>query len=296
MTTNTVAPLAPSSEREALPAPSFPGGFSVLMAVYGRDDVQLFEKAVDSVFGNTIQPDEFVLVVDGPVPELLAHTIRRIVGNQGVRPVWLPENVGLAKALNRGLQEVRTEWIARADADDVNLSDRFWKQADAISSLSGEVDLLGGFITEVDRNDVPIAVRAVPLTRERIVRRLTTRNPFNHMTVAYRTAAALSVGGYPDIHLKEDYGLWASMIANGARCLNLPDVLVRATTGRAMYKRRGGLKHAHSEVALQRHLYRLGQAGLASAIGVGAVRAAASCVPSGLRGWLYEAVLRKRHT
>jgi hypothetical protein len=45
----------------------FPGGFTVLMAVYGKDDPKLFTKALASVFDNDLKPDHMVLVVDGPV-------------------------------------------------------------------------------------------------------------------------------------------------------------------------------------------------------------------------------------
>ena len=42
--------------------------FSVSMCVYGKDNPQWFETAVDSVLNQTVMPDEVVLVVDGPVP------------------------------------------------------------------------------------------------------------------------------------------------------------------------------------------------------------------------------------
>jgi glycosyltransferase involved in cell wall biosynthesis len=272
---------------------TFPGGFTVLMAVYGRDDPELFRRAVESVYQNTIRPDDFVLVVDGPVPAPIDHLIEHFSARHGMRTLRLLSNVGLAKALNQGLALVRTDWVTRADADDVNLPDRFAKQAHAIRRIANQVDLLGGAIVEVDRQDVPLATRHVPLEHRDIVRRLATRNPFNHMAVAYRTKTAVAAGGYPDIHLKEDYGLWASMIAGGAQCLNLEDILVKATTGRDMYRRRGGVRYARSELDLQLHLHRLGHKGLPSALAYGCVRASVSLLPPGLRAWIYENLLRK---
>lgn len=272
---------------------AFAGGLTVLMAVYGRDDPRLFARAVDSVFANTLRPDDFVLVADGPVSDALEHVISRSECRHGVRAIRLHANVGLARALNRGLDLVTTEWIARADADDLNLPERFEKQANALLESGGKLDLIGGAILEVDRSGAPIAVRDVPCSGEAIARRLRTRNPFNHMTVAYRTSLVRSVGGYPNIHLKEDYALWAALIAAGARCANLPDTLVRATAGREMYRRRGGLRYARSEIALQAHLRRLRRKGLASAVGCGAARGAVSCLPPAMRGWAYEKLLRR---
>src|SRR5438105_6165619 len=102
---------------------NFPGGFTVLMAVYARDDPHLFGRALDSIYNNTLQPDAFVLVVDGPVPEAINQYMCRYQVARGMHILRLPTNVGLAEALNRGLTLVRTTWVVRADADDLNAPD-----------------------------------------------------------------------------------------------------------------------------------------------------------------------------
>ena len=43
--------------------------FSVSMCVYGKDNPEWFKTAVDSILNQTRQPNEVVLVVDGPVPD-----------------------------------------------------------------------------------------------------------------------------------------------------------------------------------------------------------------------------------
>ena len=271
-----------------------PVDFTVLMAVYGGDDPSLFERAVASVVHNTLKPDDFVLVVDGPVPVAIESQVRRLEENGAVRVSRLHENRGLAHALNTGLGLVRTEWVFRADADDVNRLDRFERQADVIRRRGTDVDVFGGAIVEVDRDGVALALRTVPLDHQGIVRRLKYRSPFNHMTVAFRTKLVLDVGGYPDIRLKEDYALWAQLIAADARCFNLDDVLVHATAGREMYRRRGGVRYAHSEWRLQALFVQLGVQNSAVALAVGALRACAALAPSWVRRWVYERHLRKR--
>jgi glycosyltransferase involved in cell wall biosynthesis len=274
----------------------FPGGFTVLMAVYGRTDSRLFERALASVYGNTLAPDDFVLVVDGPVPQSITELISIYQDHRGLRVLWLPRNLGLAHALNQGLAVVKTAWVVRADADDMNMPDRFAKQALAVRRLGGDVDVLGGWIEEVDSANSVLAIRSVPTDHEEIVRRLRTRNPFNHMTVACRTERLVKIGGYPDLHLREDYGLWASLIADGARCHNLADVLVRATTGAEMYERRGGLRYAQSEWSLQMHLIKTGHTNVASAIVCASLRAFVFSLPTSFRSWVYERLLRIRPT
>ena len=273
--------------------PSFPGGFTVLMATYQRDDLALLERAIQSVYANTVPPDAFVLVVDGPVPKALHDAIMSLRVKYGFEPHYLPVNVGLARALNAGLIQVHTRWVVRADADDYNIPDRFALQAAAVIQSEDSVDLIGGAIQEVEPDGSQLAVRRTVERHAEILRYAAYRNPFNHMTMAYRTDLALRCGGYPNIHLKEDYALWAQMLALGARALNLPDVLVLATAGRDMYRRRGGIRYALAEIALQRHLVRTGLKSPVLALLQGLGRAFVFILPSPARGWIYENLLRR---
>lgn len=270
----------------------FTGGFTVLMAVYAKDDIFLFEKAVKSVFKNDLQPDAFVLVVDGPVPDLLFNSIASFKDKHGIEVLHLNENSGLAKALNAGLELVRTEWIVRADADDLNIENRFSLQADFLNKKQN-IDIFGGAIQEVDRSGKFLAVRRTVETHEQIIKFAAQRNPFNHMTVAFKTKFARLCGGYPDIHLKEDYALWASIFACGAKAANMPETLVRATTGRDMYRRRGGIRYALAEIALQKHLVNVGLKSKHMAILHGLTRSTIFLMPSSIRGWIYKKILRK---
>lgn len=274
---------------------SFPGGFTVLMAVYKGDDVALFERAVDSVYSNTLLPDAFVLVVDGPIPSRLDGAIHKLQKQYGFEVLQMPENVGLANALNAGLRRVRTEWVVRADADDYNVPDRFQLQARVVSRTHDAVDVLGGAIQEVEPSGRKLAVRRTVESHADIVRYAAYRNPFNHMTVAYKTDLALRCGGYPCIHLKEDYALWAKMLASGARASNLANILVWATAGKEMYRRRGGMRYALAEIELQAHLVRVGLKSPILAFIHGLGRAQVFLLPSMVRGWIYQRVLRAKY-
>jgi glycosyltransferase involved in cell wall biosynthesis len=261
------------------------------MAVWRGDDHLLFEKAVRSVFANTLLPDELVLVVDGPVVPPLAATIEKLELEFGLNTLRLPENVGLARALNAGLEMVKTEWIVRADADDFNLPERFARLAKAINCKSVP-DLLGSAIVEVELDGTVRAIRCVPLTHVEIVQHLKYRNPFNHMTIAYRRELALKCGGYPEIYLREDYALWALMLHKGAVSKNLAEVLVHATAGREMYRRRGGWRYALGEIQLQRHLVACQVKGPLSAFLHGVARSLVFLLPIAWREWVYKHFLR----
>lgn len=49
--------------------------FSVSMCVYGGDNAEWFDKALESVINQTVKPQEIVLVVDGPIPDSIQNVI-----------------------------------------------------------------------------------------------------------------------------------------------------------------------------------------------------------------------------
>ena len=266
--------------------------FTLLMAVYEKDDPLLFDAAIKSIFDNTLQPSKFLLVVDGPVGNPLKTIISRYQEGfpELIKVCWLPVNKGLANALNRGLELVETDFVARADADDINAVNRFEMQYQYIAK---GFDLFGSVIEEVDRLGNQLSIKTPPLSQEEIRRYLTRRNPFNHMTVFFRTGLAIECGGYPELDLREDYGLWAKMIMRGARCMNMDMSLVKATTGEDFYRRRGGIRSVKAEIAMQNFLVGLGIKGRFEALIEVILKGTIFMAPSFIRAFVYRTLLRR---
>ncbi|MDH7942938.1 glycosyltransferase [Pseudohongiella sp. SYSU M77423] len=266
--------------------------FSVLMSVYRNDNPQLLVKAVESCFLNTVTPLVLILVIDGPITDQLEQKISDLESKYPLSIVRLPENVGLAEALNVGLKHVKTEWVARADSDDINMPFRFETQLRVLSDNDYNLDIIGSSIIEVDSNGSKVATRRPPYTHQEILNFSKQRNPFNHMTVMYRKSKVIACGGYPNIYLKEDYALWATMLVNNARAINIETPLVTATAGKDMYRRRGGIKYALAEVKLQKHLVNLGLKSMLSGVIDGFLRASVFLMPAKFRELIYLAFLR----
>jgi glycosyltransferase involved in cell wall biosynthesis len=225
--------------------------FSVLMAVYHKDDPSLFLMAIDSVFSNSLPPVKLIVVADGQLNNELERILNMFIKRSDFYLIRLEYNVGLASALNIGLKYVQTKYTVRADSDDFNYPNRF---SILISTLESGFDLAGSSILEADKHGNEIAVRKMPSSHNEIVKFASRRNPFNHMSVGFRTKVVLDALGYPSIYLREDYALWAKLISRNIRVCNIDQILVRATTGADMYRRRGGLKYTLGEIDLQLHL------------------------------------------
>ena len=104
--------------------------FSVLMSVYRNDKPDDVRTAVESItIKQSVKPDEVVLMIDGPVPTDLKETVMELAAEiPSLIPHFLKENGGLGNALNIGMTKTSYDLVARMDADDISLPDRFEKQ------------------------------------------------------------------------------------------------------------------------------------------------------------------------
>jgi glycosyltransferase involved in cell wall biosynthesis len=232
--------------------------FSLLLPVYRGDSAAHFAKAFSSSVGEqTRPPAEVVVVRDGPVRSDLSRALAESVAASPVpvRVLALEENVGLARALTRGLRECAHDIVARMDADDISLPTRFEAQ---LPLLESGRDLVGTGMYEFDQVSRIVGRRTPPVDEDEIRAVARFRDPFNHPTVVYRRSAVLAAGGYRDLRLMEDYWLFARMIQAGARVANVPDPLLMYRVDGGSYARRGGTELFRSEVALQRRFRRDG--------------------------------------
>ena len=245
--------------------------FSVLMSVYAKDRPEWVRQALDSVLANTVKPAEVVTVIDGPIPVKLQAVLTEFSTKYlQVKLYPLAKNGGLGPALAYGIGQCTHELVARMDADDISLPDRFEKQL-AYFTAHPESAVLGGQIQEIDGDTLqPVAIRAVPIEDDKIKEYLKSRSPFNHMAVMYKKSAVVASGSYGNYFFMQDYFLWAHMAAKGFKMANLPDIVVNARVNDALYKRRGGWKYFKRSwtisstlrelklISYPRHLFNLG--------------------------------------
>ena len=277
------------------------GDFSVLLPVYAGDQPEFFFRAVSSATREQeLSPKQLVVVCDGPVDESISdflHSASRgqetdLLGSIDVRVVRLKHNMGLANALNIGLAHCSHEIVARVDADDISLPQRFAIQ---IPLIEGGLGLLGSAIQEFSDDEAEAGlVRSMPTSEEEIRRVISYRSPFAHPSVVYRKSAVEAVGGYEHLQLMEDYLLFARMVAAGVPCGNTPEVLVRYRVGSGAYKRRGGRHMLRSEMRLQKIFRSEGIVSNAQFARNLAIRGGYRLIPTDLRQLLYRGVGKMR--
>ena len=266
--------------------------FTVLMCTYKKDNPLLLEKAIESVYRNTIKPNFFILTIDGPIPEKNQTIINKLKKKFSIEINKIKENIGLAKALNSAILMVKTDWIARADSDDLNAQNRFEIQ---LNYARQGFDVIGSNIYEIDIYETvqhPRLRKKMPLNNNQIRRYSQYRNPMNHMTTFYKTESIKLVGGYPDIYLREDYGLWAKLIFHNKKFVNINEYLVCVNGGDKLYLRRGGLKNAIGEMYLQIYLFKYKIQPLYLALFLFFFRSSIILLPKSILKNLYKNILR----
>ena len=265
--------------------------FTALGAFWSEDSPRLLERALLSINDNSLLPSEIILVQDGEVSPDLSAVIEKYRGEVPLMLLRLPDNSGLGRALNLGLDSVSTDFVIRFDADDFSLPSRFMT---TMKALNAGYDLVGAQVLEKNEPKAPNTIRRVPLCASGIRRLLPYRSPLNHMTVGFRASTIQRVGGYPDIRQREDYGLWLRLIASRSSVINIDEILVEARTGDDFMQRRGGYRNVIAEYKLRKLAVSLGIQTLMPATIIGTLRGIVFLLPSAMRKYIYFWILRTR--
>lgn len=269
--------------------------YSVLMSVYYKEKPEFLRQSMMSIFDQTVPTNDFVLVCDGDLTDGLNSVIDEMKAKFGdiLNVVRLPQNVGLGKALNEGINHCKNDLVARMDSDDISFLNRCEKQL-AIFDKMHDVSIVGGTIEEFSVTPDNIdSRRVVPETNKDIISFAKNRCPFNHPCIMYRRKAVHRAGGYQDFYLLEDYYLWIRMLMNGSVGYNIQEPILWMRAGNGMYKRRSGLKYAKSQIALFKFMREKHFISNWQYVKSVAVRFCSSVAPNFLRKFMYEKILRK---
>lgn len=218
---------------------------SVLISVYYKEKAEYLDLALQSIFNQTVLPQQVVIVEDGPLSAELENVIQYYYENNKdvLEILKLENNLGLGAALNIGLKVCKHRYVARMDSDDYSLPNRLEEQMKFICEHP-DYDVIGSNIIEYDELlENKIDVKEVPENDSDIKKYAITRNPVNHMSVIFKKEAVLEAGGYEDCPYFEDYYLWVRMIMMGYKFYNIQKNLIKFRSGLNMINRRGGVSY-----------------------------------------------------
>lgn len=209
---------------------------SIIMGVYNCE--QTLDEAVQSIIEQTYTNWEFIICDDGS-RDLSWDKLQAWAGKDS-RIILIQNecNMGLPFTLNHALSHTKGSYIARMDADDLAVLDRFEKQVVFLESHQ-EYALVGSWIELFDEDRGTWGVRKSKEAPEK--EDLLFGSPFVHPAVMMRAEVLNNLGGYrvsKETMRGQDYDLWLRMYAAGYQGYNLQEVLLRFRENNKAYKRR----------------------------------------------------------
>jgi glycosyltransferase involved in cell wall biosynthesis len=215
---------------------------SIVMAAYNEErDIQ---RALDSILAQTFTGWELIIIDDGSTDGTAAIIQSYVDQDSRIKFVCNETNLELSASLNKGIGLARSDMIARADADDVNLPERLSKQFDYMQTHP-EIDVLGTAAYLLDEAGDRVNTFSHPLTHVELAELPFLKIQFFHPSVMIRRRFFDTVGLYDTRYANaEDKQLWLRGLKIGCCYANLPEPLIEYSTGGYVKSWRSILKHA----------------------------------------------------
>ncbi|MBC7413296.1 MAG: glycosyltransferase, partial [Bacteroidia bacterium] len=192
---------------------------SVIMPVYNA--AIYLREAIDSVLNQTFVDYEFFIIDDKSTDESVA--IINSYSDPRIILIQKTVNTGYTDSLNAIIPLCKGKYIARMDADDVCVADRFLRQYNYLESNSNTL-VLG---TNYDIIGNATLVPNVPISGNEVKLFALTQSPVAHPSVMVRTIlfTQYNLTYNKAFEPAEDYDLWTRVLELGA-IQNLPQVLL----------------------------------------------------------------------
>lgn len=200
---------------------------SVIMPVYNAD--KYVDKAIRSILNQTYTNFEFIIIDDGSTDKSL-HMINTFNDNRIKLHVFNTHRC-IVDALNFGLQQAKGTYIARMDADDTALPERFAKQVNFMQQ-NPLIGLCGSWF-KLSTGKVIKAVQ----THQQIKYRLINASAFAHSAVMFRANIIQCLLPKPyqqQFEFTEDLDLWMRLV-NTTQMANVPEVLLHVTVNQGTH-------------------------------------------------------------
>jgi glycosyltransferase involved in cell wall biosynthesis len=215
---------------------------SVVLPVYNA--ARFLRTAVQSILDQTFRDFELLAIDDGSTDESV-EILKSMARDDARLLVHAEPHRGLVATLNRGIDLARGAYIARMDADDVALPERFERQVAYLDRYPGCV-AVGSGIHKIDAEGGPQRVQNPPVQPFDPLAFPPSFPHVPHPTAMMRVDVLRRVGGYRAAFSDgaEDIDLWARLAPLG-RVDKLPEMLLQYRVHAGSVTRKQGPARQH---------------------------------------------------
>lgn len=189
---------------------------SVVMTSY--NDAQGLRKSIDSILNQDYQDFELIVVDDGSSDD--THAILAGYVDHPLMRIVTQTNQGITKALINGCALARGRFIARHDADDESIENRFSQQVSILTNQDDCVMVSAATSFQAPDGETMYVAR---LTEDEVGNNLKyssaeqLKGPPHHGSVMFRKSAYEDVGGYrKEFYVAQDLDLWSRLLEQGS--------------------------------------------------------------------------------
>lgn len=229
---------------------------SVIMGI--KNGERFLRESVESIVAQTFNDFEFIIIDDGSTDrtaEILKEFSQK---DSRVKIITNPQNLGLTKSLNIGIRAASGEYIARMDADDIAMPERFEKQVKFLDENSGHT-LVGSWAQVIDEKGSDVRELKYPTADTELKKTLIKLNPFIHASIMMRRSALDQTGLYDEAwRYGQDYELYFR-IAKNFKMANISELLLKHRINRDSVTRKNNREQARLALKARWRAIRSGQ-------------------------------------
>jgi glycosyltransferase involved in cell wall biosynthesis len=191
---------------------------SVLLPMYNA--APFIEEAVNSILSQSFSYFELIIIDDCSTDNSVDLVTQ--VKDDRIVLIKKAQNSGYTDSLNYGLKIAKGKFIARMDADDISLPNRFETQVNFLEQ-NKEVILCGSWFKIIGSDEVV----QHPTSHHQILLALLDYCAIGHPTVMFKKELFLKNNLFYDKQMEpaEDHNLWVRAIRYG-QLQNIPEVLL----------------------------------------------------------------------
>lgn len=196
---------------------------SIIVPVYNVE--KYIGETISSVRSQMYENWELILVTDGCTDQSAAiiEKIQNETGDERIRLIRQPQNMGAARARNRGVEEATGRFIAYLDSDDLWKPDKLLKEIEFMKRVGAGFAFTGYEFADEAGCGTGRVVRVPPALNYRQALRNTTIFTSTVMFDTEKIAKAELV--MPQMK-SEDTALWWSVLRSGRTAYGLDENLV----------------------------------------------------------------------
>lgn len=229
---------------------------SVIMSVF--NGMPYLKESVNSILNQTYTNYEFIIVNDASKDDSLRFL--KSLKDKRVRIINNPKNIGLAESLNKALKAANGHYIARMDADDISLTNRFKIQMEFLVT-NPKIDICGTWAKLIDENSKLIGEIRKPTNDKEIKKMNKWITGLIHPSWLGKKSVFEELNGYNSKYdMVEDYEFLIR--AKKFKMANLKEELLLWRTIRNRRSQKGIEKMYRKSLSVRLHYFKNGEFGL----------------------------------